>query len=377
MFYMKKLFVAILCLLLAVSALGCGGEVGQDASETQATEETKVELVTDEVRAELDAVLEKAGYEGLVYVTYDGKVVYDHASGTDDMGEPLTVESPMYLCSISKQFCAAAIVMLRDQGKLSLEDTLEKYFPEYTIGKDITLKNLLTMRSGIVRDVTPVVEDPDQYTSYTAEELDALIFEWLFDQPLNFEPDTQFEYGNCNYMLLSFVVEQVSGTSYEDFLRQNIFGPLGMTHSGFDDEIVDHPEWGLTYDGLSPGYLMGNISQGCGDIVTTAADLDIWMTALKSGQVVCMESYREMTTDYSPEDLIENYGYGLMKGTRDGWGHSGGNDRYSTRMYFNEGYGFNVFVATNDTPMFNRGSTEQVYMELVKVLFDAVDAAAA
>lgn len=370
---MKKLLAGILCLSLAVSILGCTGEVGRDTPVTQVTEGAKVEVVTDEVRAELDVVLEKAGYEGIAYVTHDGKVVYEYASGMDDMGEPLTVESPMYLCSVSKQFCAAAIVMLRDQGKLSLEDTLEKYFPEYTIGKDITLKNLLTMRSGIVRDVTPVIADPDRYTSYTVEELDALIFGWLFDQPLNFEPGTDFEYSNCNYMLLSFVVEKVSGGSYEDFIRQNIFQSLGMTHSGFDDEIVDHPQWGLTYDGLHPGYLMGNISQGCGDIVTTAADLDIWMTALKSGQVVCMESYWEMTTDYSPEDLMENYGYGLMKGTRDGWGHSGGNDRFSTRMYFSEGY--NLFVATNDTPMFNRGSTEQVYMELVKVLYDAVDAA--
>ena len=365
---MKRWIALLLSLVLAMSVTGCAGE------EPEPTQPPVEEVVDDQVRAELDAIMETAGYEGIAYVTHHGKVVYEYASGTNDMDEPLTVESPMYLCSVSKQFCAAAIVMLRDQGKLSLDDTLEKYFPEYTIGKDITLKELLTMRSGIVRDVTPVVEDPDGYAECTTEELDAVIFEWLFSQPLDFEPGSSFEYSNCNYMLLSFVVEQVSGTSYEDFLRQNIFEPLGMTHSGFDDEIADHPQWGLTYDGLSPGYLMGNISQGCGDIVSTAADLDIWMTALKSGQVVSMDSYREMTVDYTPEDQMENYGYGLTGGIRGGWGHSGGNDRFSTRMYFSEEYGFNVFVATGDTPYFDRGLTEKVYVALLNALFKALDA---
>ena len=371
---MKRLIALLLCLALLGTMAACDKKEPQDTVVTEETQAPTVEVVDDAVRAELDAIMEQAGYQGIVHVTHQGQVVYEYAAGNDDMGQPLTIESPMYLCSISKQFCAAAIVMLRDQGKLSLEDTLDKYFPEYTIGKDITLKELLTMRSGIVRDVDPVTKDPDSYVGYTTEGLDALIFEWLFSQPLNFDPGTRFEYSNCNYMLLSFVVERVSGTSYEDFLRQNIFEPLGMDHSGFDDEIADHPQWGLTYDGLSPGYLMGNISQGCGDIVSTAADLDIWMTALKSGQVVGMDSYREMTVDYTPEDQMENYGYGLTGGIRGGWGHNGGNDRFSTKMYFSEGYGLNVFVATGNTSYFDRGITERVCSALLNALFKALDA---
>lgn len=363
---MKRWIALVLCLGILLPVSACAGKDSQDNLQAEA--------ITDEVRQELDTIMKNAGYEGIAYVTHNGKVVYEYAAGNDDMGQPLTTASPMYLCSISKQFCAAAIVMLRDQGRLRLEDTLEKYFPEYTIGKDITLKDLLTMRSGIARDVTPVIENPDEYAKYSTEELDAQVFAWLFRQPLNFAPGTKFEYSNINYMLLSFVVEQVSGQSYEDFLRQNIFQRLGMTHSGFDDEIANHPQWGLTYDGLNPGYLMGNISQGCGDIVTTAADLDIWMSALKSGQVVNMDSYREMTVDYSPESVMENYGYGLMSGIKGGWGHNGGNDRFSTRMYFNEDAGLNVFVATGNTPYFNRGLTENVASALLNVLFKALDA---
>ena len=137
------------------------------------------------------------------------------------MGTLLTIDSPMYLCSVSKQFCAAAILMLRDQGKLSLDDTLEKYFPEYTTGKDITLKNLLSMRSGIIREYTAVLENPEEYTDKTAEEINGEMMQYIFSKPLMYSPGTQLEYSNINYILLSYVVEQVSDQPYEELIWQN------------------------------------------------------------------------------------------------------------------------------------------------------------
>lgn len=380
---MKKLLAFLLCFVLLVSTAACSADapqISEPMETTEATEATELttpaaEVITEEVKAKLDAVLEEYKFEGIVYLTHNGKVVYRSVSGANDMGEPLTIDSPMYICSISKQFCAAAIVMLRDQGKLSLDDTLDKYFPEYTIGKDITLKNLLTMRSGICRDYTLVWKNPALYAEKPPEEINAEMMEWIFSQPLNFEPDTKFEYSNINYILLSYVVEMVSGQSYEDFIRQNIFQPLGMTHSGFLTEVPDHPEWGLTYDNIYAGSVLGDQPQGCGDIVTTAANLDIWMTALKSGQVVSEESYREMTTNYSVGQ-VEKYGYGLMGGIRDGWGHSGGNLHYTSRMFFSEEYGYNFFIVTGNTPTFRPDSTERAYAAFLRTLFEAVDAAA-
>lgn len=368
---MKKIVAIVLCLALLMSAAACSADLLQ-VSEPAETTKVTAPVITEGVTAKLDAILQEYKYEGIVYLTHNGKVVYQSVSGTNDLGQPLTIESPMYICSMSKQFCAAAIVMLRDQGKLSLDDTLEKYFPEYAIGKDITLQNLLTMRSGICRDVTPMMNEPEKYEQNTFEENEALFKEWVFSQPLNFAPGSSFEYSNNNYRLLSFVVEMASGQNYEDYIRQSIFEPLGMIHSGFSIEVGEHPEWGLTYDNIQATGQVPILAQGSGGIVTTAADLDIWMTALKSGQVVSEVSYQEMTTAYSTVQ-VTTYGYGLMGGVRGGWGHNGGNLLYTARMYFNKEYGYNFFIVTNKTPRFRPDLTEQISTAFLRTLFQAVD----
>jgi CubicO group peptidase (beta-lactamase class C family) len=326
----------------------------------------------------LDYALENNNFTGIVYLTHNGKVVYQSVSGSNDLGEPLTIDSPMYIASISKQFCAAAVLMLRDQGKLRLDDTLEKYFPEYTIGKDITLKHLLSMRSGIVRDIDPMYEKPELYKENTPEENEAAVKEWLFSQPLVFEPDTEYMYSNSNYTLLSFVVEMVSGQSYEDFIRQNIFDPLDMTHSNFCADALMHPEWGLIcYDYVQTD-AASILVQGVGDIITTAADLDKWMTALPRGQVICEESYREMTTCYSTDPTAPyGYGYGLAKGIRDGWGHGGYWIDYTSQTFYSMEYGYNFYIVTGNTPQFLSDLTMRTTREFLNILFQAVDEAEA
>ena len=372
---MKKILILLAFVLLLT---GCAADTPEPENTTVTTtvpapaEPEPVVVVTDEVKAQFDEILKRNQFEGIAYLTHNGEVVYQSVSGTSDMGNPLTIDSPMYVCSISKQFCAAAILMLRDQGKLSLDDTLEKYFPDYTIGKDITLHNLLSMRSGLIRDYTPVIDNPEQYADWTAEEINAHMIRWIFEQPLQFEPDKKFEYSNVNYILLSYIVEQISGESYEDFIRQNIFAPLGMEHSGFLSQVENHPEWELTYDALLEGSAQGDQCQGCGDIVTTAGDIDIWMTALRSGHVVSEESYQEMTTDYN---LGRGYGYGLTVGVRGGWMHGGTNGAYTSMAYFNKEYGYNFYIVTPSTPQFLPNQTQDITVDLLSKLYAAVDAA--
>lgn len=368
---MKKLLSLLSCLVLLVSLAACAADAPQP-SETAAPTEPVV--ITEEVQAQLDAVLEKFDYQGIVQLTHKGEVVYQSVSGTNDLGEPLTMESPMYICSMSKQFCAAAVLILRDQGKLSVDDTLEKYFPEYTIGKDITLKNLLTMRSGIVRDMSPMWMQPEQYENNTHEENIALYKEWVFRQPLSFEPGTMYEYSNTNYQLLSLIVEMVSGEDYEDLIRKNIFEPLGMTHSGFSIQVPEHPEWGLTYDNIQATGQVPLLAQGSGGIVSTAADMSKWMDALQSGKVLCEESYREMTTDHCAGEAT-SYGYGLGGSIRDGWGHTGGNGSYTSRTYFNDAYGYDLYMVSSNSPKNDPNYTMKPSVEILKVLFEAIDAA--
>lgn len=374
---MKKLFAILLCLTLLLGAAGCSADVPQETDpiqttgETAATDPTKpgTEIFTEEWKAKMDAVLEQNKYTGIVSLTCNGETIYEWVKGTNELEEPLTVESPMFIASNSKQFCAAAILILRDQEKLSLDDTLTKYFPECTVGKDVTLHHLMSMQSGLPRDPGSN-KDIEEHFGQTAEENKAAILEWLTGQTLSFTPGTQFAYSNLNYNLLSYVVEQVSGQSYTEFVRENVFAPAGMTHSGFIGDVKDNPQWGVTCDGLDLYGAIEGMAQGCGDIVTTSGDIHLWMTALRSGKVVSMESYREMTTGHSA-----SYGYGLMRASHGGWGHNGSIPGYTSRTYFNEEYGYQLFVVNNKTPLFNSTITDKIGDALLRTLFEAVDAA--
>ncbi len=380
---MKRVWMILLCALLVLSTAGCFVDAPQPTETTPVTTEpeptaAKPEVITDEVRAQWDAMQKEHLFEGIIRLTRNGEVVYQSVSGTNDLGQPLTVDSPMFMNSVSKQFCACAILMLRDQGKLSLDDTLDQYFPDFTKAKDVTLRNLLSMRSGLTRYYMDLEENLAKYAHMTREELKETMLEWLYEQPLTFEPDSTFEYNNTNYVLLAYVVEQVSGIAYEDYIRQHIFEPLGMTHSGFSSDVAGHPEWGLTFDNLTPGSETLEMCKGCGDIVSTAGDMEIWMNALPNGKVICEESYREMATSYSNGSIsYAGYGYGLMLCPRGGWGHGGNNKASSNYIYFNTDYGYNLYIATPNTPEFALSLNSRVTWDFINILFKAEDAAAA
>ena len=376
---MKRLFALLLSLLLLLCA--CGGGEAPAETTTQPTEaatqptETTPEVteaapltVTGELKEQMDAALEEMGFVGIVSLTHHGTVVYQSVTGNDELGQPLTADSSMYVGSVSKQFCAAAIVKLRDQGKLSLDDTLDLYFPEYPLGKDLTVRNLLTMSSGMRTVIT--ASDGIAFSAELSdqENLD-LAVQWLFQQPLHFEPGSEMEYCNFNYTLLGLIVEQLSGQSYQEFITENFFKPLGMTHSGFVSQVKENPEWakGLTYDTMQETDLIG-LPQGAGDIVTNAADIELWMTALRTGQVVSMESYREMTTP-AFNQVGRMYGYGLFAGS-DSYAYHGGNiGGYTAFDGMDSAYDCNIFLANNQA----HPRLEALAGKLLKLFREAVE----
>ncbi len=348
---MKKLLATILCCAMLVSVTACSSgnvnntEPTSPSATTGTTEPTQTvaSQPNDDIKEEIAKQLEN--FKGIVYLTHNGTVIHSQAIGKDEAGADLTIDSPMYIGSVSKQFCATAIMILKEQGKLSVDDTLDKYFPEYELGKDITIKNLLTMRSGI-----PELGGTESYsTDKTESENIAIIKEWVFEQPLNFDVDTNWEYSNTNYFLLGNIVEIVSGQHYNDFIRENIFVPLKMEHSGFVNEVTENDFFsaGLTYNTFECGESATGVTKGAGDIVTTAPDMDKWMTGLRSGKIISKESLQEMTADYSP-DMGENYGYALEGMYKKGKGHSGRIGNYISLDYFNDEYGYNLFVSTSN-----------------------------
>ena len=374
---MKKVFAILLTAAMAISAAACGsGEKKDGSSATEASSvETTAASAADttaapaadaaELKEKLDKILADEEQQGIVYVTQNGSVIYESAKGKDENGKDLTVNSPMYVGSVSKQFCAACVMMLRDQGKLSVDDTLDKYFPEYAEGKKITIKNLLTMRSGILDMVNQGVVEGVTVDN-TAEENAELIKKWIFEQPLQHVPDKTFAYSNSNFFLLGCIVEQLSGQTYPEFVRKNIFEPLGMTHSGNIDEVTDAPAWS---EGLSQEKAKENpkgLTKGAGDIITNAPDMDKWLEGLSSGKVVSEESYREMTTDHNT-DTGSAYGYGLFVDVLDGVGHPGAINNYFARDYINDKEGIRFLLADNT---FNGATADadMVATELIKAI---------
>lgn len=346
---MKKLLAVILCCMMLLSVTACSEKSAQknETSSADTAENTTV-VITDEMKEKMDKGLDKIDFEGIICITHNGEIVYESVTGEDEKGNALTLESPMFVGSVSKQFCATAIMMLKEQGKLSVDDKLEKYFPEFENGKDITLKNLLTMRSGICEfNFADEVNDD----SSKQEILDSMK-KYVFSQELEFEPDSKLEYRNTNYILLSDVVEQVSGMSYNDFVRENIFTPLGMSDSGFASEVTDSPFYSqhLTLDTLHGGYVEATVARGAGDIVTTAPDMEKWMTGLSCGKLVSKESYAEMTTNYSNDNAYA-YGYALQGAYSSGWSHTGRIGTYTAYDYMNPQEGYNLFAVTNKDNM--------------------------
>ena len=233
---MKKLLTIILISALAISSAACssGSEEGGSTNETTVAETTTGKAELD--KEKLDSTIKEHKFKGIVYITKDGKPIYESVTGKNENGDALKIDSPMFIGSVSKQFCAAGIMLLSEQGKLSVDDKLEKYYPEYKIGKDITLKNLLSMRSGILDMVNQAKVDGISEDK-TDEENTKIIMNWIFKQELQEKPDTHYKYSNTNYFLLSNIIEKLTGQKYIDFMRKNFFEPLKMDGTGSLDGV--------------------------------------------------------------------------------------------------------------------------------------------
>lgn len=177
--------------------------------------------------------LHQAGLNGVVFYAEQGQVVYEKAFGWRDLSkrqkEPLRIDDAFQLSSDSKMFTAEAIMLLKADGKLDYDDDVRKYIPEFPY-EGITLRMLLNHRSGLPRyDVMADEHWPDRKKPFSNEAMIKMLAEKV-PEPYG-APDAGYFYNNINYALLASVVERVSGKHFEDFMRERIFEPLGMTHS--------------------------------------------------------------------------------------------------------------------------------------------------
>ncbi len=346
-------------------------EVGQKAYIWKSN---KYVSALSEYQTYLDRLMSRYIDGGSAVVYRNDHILCQSAKGKANTAndKDIDVNTLFPIGSISKTFCAEAVTLLNEQGKLSIDDKVAKYFPEYEKAKNVSLKNLLTHRSGI-RDY---VNSDNSYIGheYPVDEYEILenntdeqnrqnLLDWLFAQDMKFSPDTQFSYSNSNYYLLALVVEQVSGVSYSEFVRRNIFEPLGMTNSGFVNEMLDSPELcehtitsdspyygGMSYDDYPYAlHWLTLHSAGAGDIVSNAEDLNKWMYSLNDGALLSKESLDLIKTNYSGTEFHGlNYGFGICVGEDGGFYHNGDILSFESVYICYPEENIHIFMTTNN-----------------------------
>jgi D-alanyl-D-alanine carboxypeptidase len=294
------------------------------------------------ITARLDALFKtqfKADEPGVtVIVVKNGKTLLRKAYGAADIAAktPLTPGTVLRLGSLTKQFTAVAILMLADEGKLALNDPITRFFPDYpTGGKVVTIEHLLTHTSGIVSYTgKPNFEDGANRDLSVAQMIDT-----FKNDPLEFEPGTQFHYNNSGYFLLGAIIEKVSGLTYPRFVEQRIFTPLGMkdtAYEGFERSAAPRAKGysakGTTFEPAAPMSMSQPYAAGA--LVSTVGDLAKWDAAITAGKLIKPASWKLAFTPYklNPE---KSTGYGYGWGVRTFQGapaidHDGGINGFST-----------------------------------------------
>ncbi|MBO4459179.1 MAG: beta-lactamase family protein [Clostridiales bacterium] len=357
---MKKQITGIMAWIMLLSFASCtvrpeGGTTSEtsepDAEPTTVTEAeieseyslSKIKLAAEErswinPESKYSDIVESYSKErcnGAYLVATDEDVLYLYCEDASEKdGTTITSQDTIFdMASVSKTFTAVAVIKLAEDGKLTLEDTLDKYFPEYETGKKITIYNLLHMKSGI----PDYCNDPDPFWNISGADAankklsdifldkigDEEFLQALYKAPLNFEPGTQYEYSNSNYHILAFVIEKVSGMKYCDYVKEMIFDKCGMTKTSSmakDDmtyvpvDFEELAQYGFTD---KSGYPAGpNNYRGDSGIHSCLTDMIKFDRALFTGKLLNEQSMKTLLTDDN------GYCCGLMK-KETGYMHDG------------------------------------------------------
>lgn len=268
----------------------------------------------DEVSAKCDEYLAKCvevnRFQGTVLVGRAGETLLAHGYGWANAEHqvPNTVQTKFRLGSITKQFTAAAILLLAERGKLNVHDPVGKHLADAPPAwAAVTIHHLLSHTSGI-----PNSTDFPEYrqTMRIAATPDQLIAQFR-DKPLQFEPGAQFRYSNSGYVLLGAIIEKASGTTYEAFVRDNICAPLQLQDTGYDHAATVLPHRAAGYDRLSETptnaeFIDMSVPYSAGALYSTVVDLARWDQALTAGKLLSPESLAQM---YSPVKANHAYGW--------------------------------------------------------------------
>ena len=249
-----------------------------------------------------------------VLITKKGKTIYRKAFGLSnlELETKMKPENVFEIGSMTKQFTAVSILMLVEQGKISLQDEITKFIPDYpTHGQKITIHHLLNHTSGI-KNYTSM----NKLFKIARNDINPLEFISFFkDEPVDFNPGEEYKYNNSGYVILGYIIEKTSGLSYADYVQQNIFNKLNMKNSLYasHSKVIKNRASGyhnrIGYQNAM--YISFSLPYAAGSLMTSIDDLNLWQQALSNNLLLKKETLQKAYTNYTLNNGEKvNYGYG-------------------------------------------------------------------
>lgn len=269
----------------------------------------------------IETLLQKKYFNGCILVAQEGQVLYKNAFGFANYRkrQALNVQTDFQLASVSKQFTAVAVMMMKEQGKLDYDDDINKFYPDFPY-KNITIRMLLTHRSGLSEYMWFCDHITDRRTPINNQDLIRLM---ITKRPgINFNPNRRHDYSNTGYAVLAAIVEKLSGMPFPSFMKKNVFDPLGMKHTFiFTFGSLDH-KTNIATGHLSNWFPSGHdyLDGVTGDkgVYSCVDDLFKWDQGLYTGKMVQASTLEEAYTPANKEFKGKrNYGFGWRTNIQD------------------------------------------------------------
>jgi len=296
----------------------------------------------NDIVSKLDHYLKSAhdvyNFNGMALVIRENEVILNKGYGYSDMSlqTPNTPDTRFPILSITKTITSTVILKLQDENKLSVNDKLTKYFPDYPNGSKITIHHLLTHSSGIYNYSLDVGVEDSTIVNYPISKEQMLSH--FRDKPLDFDPGKYYSYNNSGFFLLGLIIEKITGQSFETVVREYIFNPLGMAQSGFD--FINLPRviraqgyqfWDMN-EAIPYKHFDSTFAYSAGSIYSTTNDMLKWANAVSSAEILSPKTWK---LAFKPK--IQNYGYGWQTGQYFGRKyvkHSGGYPGYMSEFIY-------------------------------------------
>lgn len=251
---------------------------------------------------------------GAFLISRNGKPIYKKAFGLAnlELDVKMTPDNVFQIGSMTKQFTAVAILMLEEQGKLSLNDPISKFIPDYPNGNNITVSHLLTHTSGVknftkMKTISEIAQK---------EMTPKAMVDFFKDEPVDFTPGEKFEYNNSGYIVLGYLIELTSGKTYEEFIQENVFDKVGMENSfdASDRKVIKNRAYGYhkkSYGFVNKTVISYSVPFSSGSLMSTLDDMLKWQNALNQNVLLRQENLAKAFTRQSLNngEKIE-YGYG-------------------------------------------------------------------